>query len=89
MFAAWPIHIAGQRAFVPHGLVVFSTGPHPLAEVFHLHGFQLVSWNVFVLAGLGMFAFMLAWAAIAWRRGSVPRGVPVPASREPAAAGVQ
>jgi hypothetical protein len=50
-------------------------GPHPLAEVFHLHGFQLVSWNVYVLAGLGTFAFMLAWAAIAWRPGSVqPRG---------------
>jgi alpha-1,2-mannosyltransferase len=89
VFAAWPIHIAGQRAFVPHGLVVFNTGPHPLAEVFHLHGFQLVSWNVFVLAGLGMFAFMLAWAAMAWRRGSVPRGVTVPASREPAATRVQ
>ena len=75
VFAAWPIHIAGQRAFVPHGLVAFNTGAHPLAEVFHLHGFQLVSWNVYVLAGLGTFAFMLAWAAIAWRPGSVqPRG---------------
>lgn len=75
MFAAWPIHIAGQRAFVPHGLVTFNTGPHPLAEVFHLHGIQLVSWNVYVLAGLGMFALMLARAAIARRPGSVkPRG---------------
>lgn len=75
VFAAWPIHIAGPRAFVPHGLVALNIGPHPLAEVFHLHGFQLVSWNVYVLAGLGMFVFMLAWAAIAWRPGSAqPRG---------------
>lgn len=55
--------------------MTFNTGPHPLAEVFHLHGIQLVSWNVYVLAGLGMFALMLARAAIARRPGSVkPRG---------------
>ena len=83
MFADWPIHIAGQHAFVPHGLVEFNTGPHPLAEVFHLHGFQLVSWNIVVLVGLGMFALMLAWAAIAWRRGRVKPRATNPASREP------
>ncbi|MEP7022376.1 MAG: hypothetical protein ABJB47_00875 [Actinomycetota bacterium] len=43
VFADWPIHTAGQRAFVPHGLVEFDSGKHPLAEVFHLHGFQLIS----------------------------------------------
>ena len=77
VFAAWPTQIAGPRAFVPHGLLGFNFGPHPLGEVFHLHGFQLVSWNVYVLPGLGMFALMLAWAAIAWRPGRVqPPGSP-------------
>ncbi len=71
VFADWPAQIAGQLAFVPHGLLGFHFGPHPRDEIYHLHGFQLVSWNAYVLAGLGMFALMLAWAVMAQRRGSV------------------
>jgi hypothetical protein len=75
VFADWPAEVAGQRAFVPHGLLGFGFGPHLLSQVFHLHGFQLVSWNVYVLPGLALFALLLAWAAIARRRtphGQVP-----------------
>jgi len=72
VFAAWPAQVSGPRAFVPHGLLGFNFGPHPLSEIFRLHGFQLISWNVYVLPGLGMFALMLAWAVIARRRRRVP-----------------
>ena len=75
VFADWPAQIAGPAAFIPHGLLGFRFGPHPLAEIYHLRGFQLVSWNVYVLAGLGIFAFLLARAAIAWRRGPALPGV--------------
>jgi hypothetical protein len=50
-------------AFVPHGLVGFFAGPHPANEIYHLHGIQLISWNLFVVAGLAMLAVGLAAAA--------------------------
>jgi alpha-1,2-mannosyltransferase len=67
VFADWPYHWSGRLAFVPHGLVGFYVGRHPMTEIFHLHGIQLISWNLFVLAGVAMFAFMVAFAARAWR----------------------
>jgi alpha-1,2-mannosyltransferase len=63
VFADWPTHISGKQAFVPHGLVGFDVRRHPMSEIFHLHGVQLISWNLFVLGGLAMFGFMVAWAA--------------------------
>jgi alpha-1,2-mannosyltransferase len=67
LFADWPYHWSGKLAFVPHGLVGFYVGRHPMTEIFHLHGIQLISWNLFVLGGVAMFAFMVAFAARAWR----------------------
>ena len=69
VFADWPDHWTGQLALLPHGLVGFFTGRHPKSEIFHLHGFQLISWNLYVLAGLVMFATALITAARAWRAG--------------------
>jgi alpha-1,2-mannosyltransferase len=66
LFADWPTHTSGRLAFVPHGLVGFDVRRHPMTEIFHLRGIQLISWNLFVLGGLTMFAFMVAWAARTW-----------------------
>lgn len=77
VFGGWPGHWTGPLAFVPHGLVGFFIGPHPQDEKYHLHGLQLVSWNLFVLAGLVMLAFAAAAAARAWlRRPGAGRGEP-------------
>ena len=67
VFADWPTLWTGRLAFVPHGLVGFHVGRHPMSEIFHLSGLQLVSWNFFVLGGLVMFAFMVGWAWLARR----------------------
>ena len=67
VFADWPTHLTGRLAFVPHGLVGFDVRRHPMSEIFHLSGLQLVSWNFFVLGGLVMFAFMVGWAWLARR----------------------
>jgi alpha-1,2-mannosyltransferase len=88
VFAAWPAQWSGPRAFVPHGLLGFNFGPHPLGEIFHLHGFQLISWNVYVLPGLAMLALMVAWAAITWRRRRVLPQDPVPARPARSAVGI-
>jgi alpha-1,2-mannosyltransferase len=67
VFTDWPVHVTGRLAFVPHGLVGFDVRRHPMTEIFHLHGIELVSWNLFVLGGLVMFAFMVSRAWLAWR----------------------
>lgn len=63
VFGGWPEDWTGPMAFVPHGLVGFFAGPHPANEIYHLHGIQLISWNLFVVAGLAMLAVGLAAAA--------------------------
>ena len=69
VFGDWPYHWAGRLAFVPHGLVGFYVGRHPMSEIFHLQGLQLISWNLFVLGGLAMFTGLLIAAGRAWRAG--------------------
>jgi alpha-1,2-mannosyltransferase len=73
VFADWPSHWTGPLAFVPHGLVGFNVGRHPMTQIFHLQGIQLVGWNLFVLAGLAMFACLIVAAGRAWRAGRAGR----------------
>ena len=51
VFGGWPDRWTGPLALVPDGLLGFFTGPHPVHEMYHLRGFQLISWNLFVVAG--------------------------------------
>jgi alpha-1,2-mannosyltransferase len=74
VFADWPARWTGPLAFVPHGLVGFNTRKHPMSEIFHLHGTQLLSWNLYVLAGIAIFAGLMASAVVAWRNGGSPDG---------------
>jgi alpha-1,2-mannosyltransferase len=68
LFGDWPRHVTGRLAFVPHGLVGFSVPRrHPMTEIFHLQGQQLISWNLYVLAGLALFAGLLIAATLTWR----------------------
>jgi alpha-1,2-mannosyltransferase len=67
VFADWPADWTGRLAFVPHGLVGFNTRRHPMSEIFHLHGTQLIGWNIYVLAGIVIFAGLMTSAALAWR----------------------
>jgi alpha-1,2-mannosyltransferase len=62
VFGGWPDRWTGPLALVPDGLLGFFTGPHPAHEMYHLRGFQLISWNLFVVAGLLMLAFALGTA---------------------------
>jgi alpha-1,2-mannosyltransferase len=78
LFGGWPDHWTGPLALVPDGLLGFFVGPHPVHEIYHLHGFQLISWNLFVVGGLAMFAVALAAAArLAAGRGRLRAKMPV------------
>jgi alpha-1,2-mannosyltransferase len=87
LFLAWPTHWSGSRALVPHGLVGYDVHRHPMTEIFHLSGTQMIGWNVFVLGGLAVFAGLVAWAARVYRREGLAalrlRGVTGPAGPSP------
>jgi alpha-1,2-mannosyltransferase len=70
VYGGWPNQWSGRYAFdMYYGLISFFNGPHPQDEIYHLHGLQLISWNLFVVAGLAMLAFAIAAAVHTWRAG--------------------
>lgn len=74
-YTAWPSWWYGPHAFRTHyGLIGFFAGPHPYAEMYHLHGFQLVTWNLYAAGGVVMLGLAIATATRAWRSASTPDG---------------
>ena len=69
VFGDWPSQWTGPLAFVPRGLLGFFPGPSGPNEKYHLHGLQVIGWNLYVIAGLVMLAAAVAAAAPAAGRG--------------------
>lgn len=67
LFAAWPVTVTDPDGLDPHGLL--GTGPQPRRPhgEYHLHGIEVLAWDLYALAGLVMFALALVLAARAWR----------------------
>jgi alpha-1,2-mannosyltransferase len=83
VYGDWP-YLHGPLMWVPNGLIGFFVGPHPVLEIYHLHGLQEIGWNLYAVAGLAMFVFALVAAARAWRAGrTAARGDP-PGAEAPA-----
>jgi alpha-1,2-mannosyltransferase len=68
VFGDWPSQLTGPMAFVPRGLLGFFPGPFGDNQKYHLHGLQVIGWNLYVIAGLVMVAAAVAFAALAGRR---------------------
>ncbi len=67
IFLGWPDHLTGPKALRPDGLLGFFPSPSDMQRIkrgadYHLHGIQLISWNLFVLAGLVLLALLIAAA---------------------------
>jgi alpha-1,2-mannosyltransferase len=55
LYGDWPYAWTGKNALLSYyGLLGLFRHQHPLSEQYHLHGFQFVTWNLFVIAGLVM-----------------------------------
>ncbi|HEV2244354.1 MAG TPA: hypothetical protein VGR98_25165 [Streptosporangiaceae bacterium] len=63
VFGDWPWRWTGPLAFVPRGLLGFFPGPSGPNQKYHLHGLQIIGWNLYVIAGLVMLAAAAAAAA--------------------------
>jgi len=80
VFGDWPSRWTGPLAFTTHGLLGFFPGPFGPNEKYHLHGLQVIGWNLYVIAGLVMLSAAVATALA----GPAP---PSPAPGESAATG--
>lgn len=69
VFAAWPGSLTGPDGFVPRGLLAAGPRPHGPHAEFHLHGIDVITWSLYIVAGLVMFAVALVCSGRVWRAG--------------------
>lgn len=68
-YGSWPVSYSGTTALVPRsGLLGWFVRPPQSYAVTNLHGWQLLSWNLFVVAGSVIYLVMLGAAVLAWWR---------------------
>jgi len=68
VFGAWPSSVTGPHAFVPdRGLLGWFTSASGSHQATALHGWQLLTWNLYVISGLAIYLIMLASARRARR----------------------
>lgn len=69
VFAAWPDFWSAKAGLLQGGLInyapasSFAHGDNPAYPEYHWHGLQLIAGNLELLAGIGLFAVVLAVAA--------------------------
>ena len=80
VFGGWPERYSGTGAFVAtRGLLGWFVQPPAIYNVTHLHGIQLLTWNLFVVAGSLLYLIMVGIAAGRfWRRRRRRRAIPPP-----------
>jgi len=66
---AWPWKYSGSRAYVPRrGLLGWFVKPPETTQIMVVHGWQLLTWNLWVAIGIAMYLALIAVAVVAWRR---------------------
>jgi len=81
VYGAWPWWYTGDQAFVPErGLLAWAVPPPLIYQVTTLHGWQLLFWNLFVVAGTVAYLALVVFAFLAWRRRRRPASSPTAGS---------
>jgi hypothetical protein len=69
IMGAWPWRYSGPKAFVPRrGLLGWFVKPPEVTQIMVVHGWQLLTWNLWVVVGLVIYLAFVAEAIIAWRK---------------------
>jgi alpha-1,2-mannosyltransferase len=68
VMAAWPWKYSGPRAYVPRrGLLGWFVKPPENTLVQVVHGWQLLTWNLWVAVGIVIYLALVAAAIVTWR----------------------
>lgn len=84
VYGAWPLTYSGPAALVPapRGLIGWFVQPPESYAVTTIRGWQLLTWNLFVVGGSVIYLALLGAAAVIWwqnrRRSKPPPAAPVP-----------
>jgi alpha-1,2-mannosyltransferase len=69
IMGAWPWRYSGSKAFVPRrGLLGWFVKPPEVTQVMVVHGWQLLTWNLWVVIGLVIYLAFVVEAIVAWRK---------------------
>jgi alpha-1,2-mannosyltransferase len=75
IMGSWPWDYSGPRAFVPRrGLLGWFVGAPQVTQIKVVHGWQLLTWNLWVVVGIAIYLGLLASAIVAWRKRPRRRG---------------
>jgi alpha-1,2-mannosyltransferase len=69
IIGSWPWDYSGPKAFVPRrGLLGWFVMPPQVTQIEVVHGWQLLTWNLWVAVGIVIYLGLLASAIVAWRK---------------------
>ena len=69
VMGSWPWRWSGPKAFVPRrGLLGWFVRPPEVTQLMVLHGWKLLTWNLWVVSGLVIYLALLVAAVLAWRK---------------------
>jgi alpha-1,2-mannosyltransferase len=69
VMASWPWKYSGSLAYVPRrGLLGWFVKPPENTQVTVVHGWQVLTWNLWVAVGIVIYLALVAAAIVAWRR---------------------
>src|SRR5258706_8303767 len=78
--AAWPWQFSGPQAYVPRrGLLGWFVKPPQVTQIMVVHGWNLLTWNLWVAVGAVIYLGLLAAAIRVWRARPRRRLAPVSA----------
>ena len=81
VYGSWPLTYSGPMALVPtRGVLGWFVQPPQSYEVTTLHGWDLLTFNLFVVAGSVVYLVLVAAAVVCWWRGRAksPPTAPAP-----------
>ncbi len=83
IMGSWPWRYSGPRAYVPkRGFLGWFVRPPEVTQIAVVHGWQVLTWNLWVAVGSVVYLALLASAVVLWLR--LPRAPQQPAKAEPA-----
>jgi hypothetical protein len=69
IIGSWPWRYSGPRAYVPRrGLLGWFVRPPKTTEIMVVHGWQLLTWNLWVAVGSMIYLALIVTAVVNWRK---------------------